>query len=224
MYGGPALIPVILKPSLSEKEAAPGRLFLVSLDAAPGGGIRAATPEEIYERVAAATCGQEAEAAGRPWFATMSSTGPDPDGPDEIMLHGRRASLPAGPAVAFRERCGRLHSPVPEPASPRKEVPAAGGIALRRSRPGSRTAPARGEAAVLLRAERLDIGGLVVPVPVTSDLILLKLAAGGPIDLQDVIALVHTDPHRLVPEVDAKVGEVRPDVAAVWERVSESFR
>jgi hypothetical protein len=111
MYGGPALIPVILKPSLSEKEAAPGRLFLVSLDAAPGGGIRAATPEEIYERVAAATCGQEAEAAGRPWFATMSSTGPDPDGPDEIMLHGRRASLPRDRQSRFASAAGDCTRP-----------------------------------------------------------------------------------------------------------------
>lgn len=58
-------------------------------------------------------------------------------------------------------------------------------------------------------------------MPVTSDPILLKLAAGGPIDLQDVVALLSTDRARLTREVDEKVGQVRPDVTGVWNRIQE---
>ena len=78
------------------------------------------------------------------------------------------------------------------------------------------------EAEIIERAERLDIGGMKVPVPLTSDLILLKLAAGGPIDLQDVVALVETDRDRWTAEVDRKIGNVPADVAAVWARLKES--
>lgn len=35
------------------------------------------------------------------------------------------------------------------------------------------------ELEVIERAQHVDLGGTMVPVPVTSDLILLKLAAGG---------------------------------------------
>jgi hypothetical protein len=66
------------------------------------------------------------------------------------------------------------------------------------------------------RSARLDVGGSVVPVPLTSDLILLKLAAGGPIDLQDVVALLATDHTSLVWQVDQKIEVVPPDVRAVW--------
>lgn len=79
------------------------------------------------------------------------------------------------------------------------------------------------EAAVIERAERLDLGGFVVAVPTTSDLVLLKLAAGGPLDLQDVIALVRTDPDRIVREVDDKVGSVLPDVTALWAGIRLSL-
>jgi len=75
------------------------------------------------------------------------------------------------------------------------------------------------ELEVIERAQRVDLGGTMVPVPLTSDLILLKLAAGGPIDLQDVVALLATDPERLTREVDEKVHEVRPDVTDVWNRI-----
>jgi len=79
------------------------------------------------------------------------------------------------------------------------------------------------ELEILQRAERLDVGGVVVPVPVTSDLILLKLAAGGPIDLQDVVALVETDRSRWIPEVDQKIARVQPDVSATWNKIKSSL-
>ena len=75
---------------------------------------------------------------------------------------------------------------------------------------------------ILERSEPLDVGGVVVPVPITSDLILLKLAAGGPIDLQDVVALLAMDRERLVGEVDNKVNRVLPEVLAAWSRVKRS--
>jgi hypothetical protein len=76
---------------------------------------------------------------------------------------------------------------------------------------------------ILKRAEPLDLGGVMVPVPLTSDLILLKLAAGGAIDLQDVIALLGTNGEHLAREVDAKISGVHPDVSAVWEQIKKGF-
>lgn len=73
------------------------------------------------------------------------------------------------------------------------------------------------------RSERLAIGGVLVPVPMTSDLILLKLAAGGPIDLQDVLALLATDRERLVHEVDLKIDRVLPDASIVWSSLKRSM-
>lgn len=78
------------------------------------------------------------------------------------------------------------------------------------------------ELEIIERSEPLDVGGPIVPVPITSDLILLKLAAGGPIDLQDVISLLATDRERLVREVDEKVVQVLPDVSSAWEHVKFS--
>jgi hypothetical protein len=77
------------------------------------------------------------------------------------------------------------------------------------------------EAEVLERSEPLDLGGAIVPVPITSDLILLKLAAGGPIDLQDVVSLLAMDREHLVREVDRKVDAVLPDVTAAWRNLKQ---
>lgn len=79
------------------------------------------------------------------------------------------------------------------------------------------------ELEIIDRAEPLDVGGTVVPVPLTSDLILLKLAAGGPIDIQDVVALVETDRQRWIREVDRNIDTVRPDVSEAWARIKRSF-
>jgi hypothetical protein len=82
------------------------------------------------------------------------------------------------------------------------------------------------EGAVIDRAERLDLGGIEVPVPHTSDLILLKLAAGGGIDLQDVLVLLGVgDREQLIPEVERHLSELDADARAAWERVkAESER
>jgi hypothetical protein len=74
------------------------------------------------------------------------------------------------------------------------------------------------EADVIDRAEMMRIAEHVtIRVPHTSDLILLKLAAGGYLDLRDAAALLAIgDRDALVREVDGRIGEVRPDVRGVW--------
>lgn len=78
------------------------------------------------------------------------------------------------------------------------------------------------EGEVIARSERLQVGCATVPVPRTSDLILLKLAAGGPIDLQDVVALLATDRESLIREVDALIDQVRPDVSTAWRGIRDA--
>ena len=69
------------------------------------------------------------------------------------------------------------------------------------------------EAAVIDRAQRMSIAGSDVPVARTSDLIMLKLAAGGYLDQRDAAALLATaNPAELVREVEAHIDEVRPDI------------
>ena len=68
------------------------------------------------------------------------------------------------------------------------------------------------------RAEAISIGGAPIGVPSTGDLILLKLAAGGTLDLRDAAALLRLgDRHRVVGEVEAHIHDVRPDVRAAWQ-------
>lgn len=62
------------------------------------------------------------------------------------------------------------------------------------------------------------IGSTQVRVPLASDLILLKLAAGGSIDLRDAAALLAIgDREALTREVEGRLHEVRP--AAAWREV-----
>lgn len=76
------------------------------------------------------------------------------------------------------------------------------------------------EQAVIDRAERMDVGKMNVPVPRVSDLILLKLAAGGGLDLQDIGNLLEIYGQvPLVAEVEEHIDEVRPDVRATWAKL-----
>jgi hypothetical protein len=76
------------------------------------------------------------------------------------------------------------------------------------------------EEAVIHRAERLPLHGIPVPIPRTSDLILLKLSAGGYVDLQDVYALLHAgDRDQLIKEVDQNIGDLPPDAQQSWQRI-----
>lgn len=73
------------------------------------------------------------------------------------------------------------------------------------------------EAEVIARADFVTLAGVVVRVPRTSDLILLKLAAGGYGDLQDAAALLALgDAEATTLEVEAHIASVRPDVRALW--------
>jgi hypothetical protein len=76
------------------------------------------------------------------------------------------------------------------------------------------------EQRVIDRAEPLPIDGFTIPVPLTSDLILLKVAAGGPIDRQDIIRLLEVGPREpLIAEVNEKIGELPADCLTLWESI-----
>ena len=77
------------------------------------------------------------------------------------------------------------------------------------------------EEGVISRAERLDVGGVHVPVPRTSDLVLLKLSAGGALDLQDVVVLLAVgDRERLVREVEDNISNLSAEAVDAWRRIS----
>jgi hypothetical protein len=81
------------------------------------------------------------------------------------------------------------------------------------------------EADVIERADAIVIAGSPIRVARTSDLILMKLAAGGYGDLQDAAALLAiADGDAIVREVETHVGEVRPDVRHLWRDVSADYR
>jgi len=70
---------------------------------------------------------------------------------------------------------------------------------------------------LIARAEPVMLAGAAVPVPSTSDLILLKLAAGGYTDLHDGAALLAIgDGEATIRDVEARIDEVRPDVRPLW--------
>ncbi len=76
------------------------------------------------------------------------------------------------------------------------------------------------EADVITRAEPMHLRpDLVIRVPLSSDLILLKLSAGGSLDLRDAATLLSGDRERLIDEVEAKLRKVRPDVQRQWQDV-----
>lgn len=84
-------------------------------------------------------------------------------------------------------------------------------------------AKSKWEQGVIDRAERLDVGGVEMPVARTSDLILLKLSAGGALDLQDVIVLLAvSERESIVREVEANLGDLAPGAVAAWRRILAS--
>jgi hypothetical protein len=74
--------------------------------------------------------------------------------------------------------------------------------------------------AVITRAESVSIGSIRLPVPVASDLILLKIAAGGALDLRDAAALLAAgDRKTLIADVESRLPDVRPDARDAWRQV-----
>lgn len=80
------------------------------------------------------------------------------------------------------------------------------------------------ETRVVERAETMTVAGVELAVPRTSDLILLKLAAGGYLDRHDAAALLQLgDREALIREVDESIGEVYPDVRELWRELRASI-
>jgi len=79
------------------------------------------------------------------------------------------------------------------------------------------------ESDVISRAETLTVAeGVRIRVPRTSDLILLKLAAGGFMDLRDAAALLEiSERAAVVKEIESRIGDVRPDVRSAWRELLE---
>jgi hypothetical protein len=73
------------------------------------------------------------------------------------------------------------------------------------------------EQQVVARGERMTVMGVTIGVARTSDLILLKLAAGGHLDLHDAAALLAlADRASVIADVEARLAEVRPDIRSLW--------
>ena len=79
-------------------------------------------------------------------------------------------------------------------------------------------------AALIARAEPLTVvEGVAIPVPRTSDLILLKLAAGGFVDVADAAALLEIgDRASVVREVESRIGDMDRDIGALWRQLIDS--
>lgn len=75
------------------------------------------------------------------------------------------------------------------------------------------------EQAVIDRAEPVQLGTISLPVPRTSDLILLKLSAGGPVDLMDARQLLDVGPReQLIAEITATVESLPRELRDAWQR------
>jgi hypothetical protein len=73
---------------------------------------------------------------------------------------------------------------------------------------------------LMTRAEAMTVLGVTIAVPATSDLILLKLAAGGHLDLHDAAALLALgDRERVIADVESRLSEVQPDVETLWREL-----
>lgn len=71
---------------------------------------------------------------------------------------------------------------------------------------------------VIERAQPVRVRGLALPVPLTSDLILLKLFARGYKDLNDIRAVLDLGPRdQLVAEVTAALSELPEEMRERWE-------
>jgi hypothetical protein len=75
---------------------------------------------------------------------------------------------------------------------------------------------------VVKRAESFALLDVLVPVVRASDLVLLKLHAGGTQDLWDVKQLLDTDQDgEIAREVQSRIAEVPRGAAIAWKRIRE---
>lgn len=79
----------------------------------------------------------------------------------------------------------------------------------------------RWQSEVIERAEAIDVGGATIPVPRTSDLILLKLFAGGQQDLADVRSLLEgADHEQVVAEVREHLPELPEECRKMFDEIT----
>ena len=100
------------------------------------------------------------------------------------------------------------------------EDPLAGVIRIARAREGSVdviVGRSFWQRQLLARAETSSIGTTSLPVVRAADLILLKLYAGGPQDIWDIVRLLEVDPG-VVEEVEAHLSELPDECAGLWQR------
>jgi predicted nucleotidyltransferase len=77
----------------------------------------------------------------------------------------------------------------------------------------------RWQAAVVERAVRVVVHGVLLPIVTPADLVLLKLYAGGSQDrwdIEQVLALADRDV--IIESVSARIAELPPDCQAAWAR------
>lgn len=76
------------------------------------------------------------------------------------------------------------------------------------------------EQRVIERSEPMQFQGMTIPVPSTSDLILLKLAAGGAQDYADAYQLLTLGPRdELVAAIESEIETLPHDAQALWKRL-----
>jgi predicted nucleotidyltransferase len=76
------------------------------------------------------------------------------------------------------------------------------------------------EEAIIARSTRRPFAESSILVPQAADLVLLKLAAGGPQDMWDIHELMrYVDRDSLVSSVDATAGQLPADAQTLWARV-----
>lgn len=81
------------------------------------------------------------------------------------------------------------------------------------------------EQGIISRAERLNAFGGSVLVPTRSDLILLKLAAGGYKDLVDAAALLSLGPQQdVIADVDSHIAELPHSARVEWAKLADPMR
>jgi hypothetical protein len=76
---------------------------------------------------------------------------------------------------------------------------------------------------VIDRAEPAKVGDVDLPVVLVSDLVLLKLFAGGPQDAWDIESLLAAAEDRaaLVASVEIEIDGLPSDAAEIWKRIVE---
>jgi len=71
------------------------------------------------------------------------------------------------------------------------------------------------------RADLLDVGDMQIDVPRSSDLILLKLFAGGPQDLADIRSILETaDRDAIIAEVRSRLAVLPKDCSVAFEELT----